>query len=489
MPAFACRRAASKLLLAALLGGCASVPPPQSRVTPQRSARALERRSLSDPGLLRFMALQTGMPQTAGQPWTLQRLGLAALYFHSDLRVSRASVQLAKADLQIARQYPNPSLQLGLKYGSAAALMAPSPWTVGAAIGLLLQSQTRRAAQTAQAEAGVRAARLLLRDVRWRVLAQVQQAGIALWSARRRVRLQQRVLDTALALQGRTAARAQAGMDSPLAAALAQQSAQQAALEKSRDLAAQQAARVALAAAIGLPDSALQGVTMDFSALDRAPPDPGAACLARLRHEALERRDSVRAAWQGVQAAQAALQSAQSLRWGGAPSIAPGAQRDQGVNRLTLAAHLPLPLLNQHQGQIAAARTRLAQREAVLQQIQAQVLARIEQADTDLGAAQEQARQSEQSIAVNQALLDADVAAQAKGLIGPVQTLRMRLRLLSTQQAGQQARAAQWRAFSALLAALQQPISSLDERRSPHPSPHPASPPAATHLSRVVWKH
>jgi len=471
------------MMLAALLGGCASAPPSQRAITPLASAQTLEQRSLSDPGLQRFIAAQTGAPQAADLPWTPQRLSLAALYFHPDLQVGRASVQLADADLQIARQRPNPNLQLGLKYGSAAALMAPSPWTVGAAIGLLLASQAQRAAQTVQAQAGVRAARRLLHAKQWQVHARVQQAEIALWAAQQQLRLQQQVMDTALALQGRTGARAQAGMDTPRAAALAQQGAQDAALQVSRDLAKAHAARIALAAAIGVPESALQHVRLDFSKMDAAPPDPEAVHLDRLRNRALQRRDDVRAAWQRVQAAQAALQLAQSQRDGGPSSIAPGAQRDQGVNRLMLGVRVPLPLCNQHQGQIAAARARLAQREAVLQQTQSQDLARMEQAEAALSAARQQARQIAQLMAAIRALWVDDRVAQAKGLIGPVQPLRARLRLLASERAGLQLRAAQWRAFAALQAALQQHLPpSQAQHRGTSPMPTP------THLSRVVWR-
>jgi outer membrane protein TolC len=470
-------------MLAALLGGCASAPPARPAITPLASAQALEQRSLSDPGLQRFLATQAGAPQAAGQAWTLQRLSLAALYFHPSLRVGRASVQLAEADLRIARQRPNPSLQLGLKYGSAATLMAPSPWTVGAAIGLLLESHAQRAAQTAQAQAGVHAAQLLLHAVRWQVRSRVQRAGIALWAARQQLRLQQQVLDTALALQGRTAARAQAGLDAPLAAALAQQAAQDAALQVSRDRGIAHAAQIALAAAIGVPETALQHARLDFFELHAAPPDPDAARLDRLRRAALERRDDVRAAWQRVQAAQAALQVAQALRDGVPPSIAPGAERDQGVNRLMVGVRVPMPLFNQHQGQIAAARARLAQQQALLQQAQAQALAHIEQAEAALSAARQQARQSAQLMAVNRALWAADNAAQAKGLIGPVHTLRAQMRLLKTEQAALQAHAAQWQAFSALQAALQLRIASTQTRR---PVALPETNP--THLSRVVWR-
>ena len=478
-------------LLAALLAGCANMPPPAPSVTPQVSAQALLRRSLFEPGLQRFITLQTNAPQPADQAWTLQRLSLAALYFHPALRVDRAGVQLAEADLQIAKQWPNPSLQLGLKYGSAAALLAPSPWTVGAAIGLLLESHAQRQAQAAQAAAGVRAARLLLRGASWQVRSRVQQAYVALWAAQQQSRLQQQVLDVALALQGRTAVRAQGGWDSPLAAALAQAAAQTAALQRSRDLGLEQVAHAALAAALGVPDAALRAVHIDFSALAATPPQPDAARLTQLRRIALARRDDVRAAWQQEQAAQAALQLAQALRDGGPPMIAPGAERDQGVNRLTLSASVPLPLFNQHQGQIAAARARLAQTRAVLQQVQGQALERIEQAEAALQAAQDQTRRADSLRAANMELLQADEVARHQGLIGPVQVLRAKLRALATEHAALQARTAQWQALGALQEALQHELSPPDAkmRKNAAPAAAPLAPQLKTtpHLSAVAW--
>lgn len=476
-------------LFAALLGGCASAPALPPEVTPQASAHALQHRSLLDPRLQRFIALQTGKPHPIAQPWTLQDLSLAALYFHPSLKVNRANAQLAQADLQIARQYPNPSLQLGLKYGAAAGLLAPSPWTVGMAIGLLLQSQAQRTSETSRAEAGVHAAQLLLSGARWTVRDQVQQAYVSLWAAQQRAHLQQRVLEADLALQGRTAARAQAGVDSPLAAALAQQAAQNAALQKSRDIGAEGAARVALAGAMGLPVAALQGVKIDFSALHSLPTLPDATQLTQLRRKALEQRDDVRAAWQEVLSAQAALRLAQAQSDGGPPSIAPGAERDQGVNRLMLGARIPLPLFNQHQGQIAAARARLSLREALLKQTQARVLVRIEQSETALQTAQDRVRQAEQLIAANRALLNADLAAQHRGLLGPEPALRAQLRLLSTEQAALQARTDQWQALGALQGALEQPILSAARSRPSNSAPPAVMPPTvAPHLSQVIWR-
>lgn len=483
------------LLAALLLGGCASVPHPAAVTTPRISAQNLLQRSLGEPGLQRFLAAQTGTTHPANQPWTASDLSLAALYFHPKLKLDQAALHLAEADLRIARQYPNPSLDLGLKYGAADVMAAPSPWTVGAAIGLLILSHSQRAAQTTQAEAGVRAAQLLLQDAHWQVQAGVQQAFVALWAARHQARLQQQVLDSQLDLQGRTAVRAQSGLDAPLAAALAQEAAQRAALQLAADRGAVQDAQAALAAAIGLPASALNGVALDFAELDAPTPQPDAARLARLRNKALAQRLDVRAAWQRVHAAQAALQLAQAQPDGSPPRLAPGGERDQGVDRLTLTARVPLPLFNQHQGQIDAARARLEQSQAALQQVQLRALAAIDQAEAALRAAQEQHAESLQLRDADLALLHADLAAQHRGLLGPVTVLRARLRALVAAQAALKARAAQWRALDALQTALQQPLQRTEVDGTSAPSPTAPSsqsprngPPVAPHLSTVIWR-
>jgi outer membrane protein TolC len=473
------RAAVLLLAITALLSGCAGAPPARPAITPQASAQALQHRSLFDSGLQRFLAAQTGVRQTLR--WTPHRLTLAALYFHPDLRVARASVQLAAADLRIAQQRSNPSLQLELKYGGAAALAAPSPWTVGAAIGMLLQSQSQRAAQTAQARAALRAAQLLLRAARWQVRSRVLRAAVALWAAQRQVCLQRQALATALALQQRIAARALAGIDPPLGEARAQQTTQQAALRLSRDLAAMRAARIAVAQAIGVPIAALRHVRLDLSTYDRAPPGPVQTQLVRA---ALRTRDDIRAAWQRVRAAQAVLQMAQSRQAGGLPSIAPGAERDQGVDRLTLGVCVPLPLFNQQQGEIAAARARLAQRQAQLQQLQAQVLARIELALAALRAAQQQTLQSAGLVAAARAQWQADIRARSRGWLGPIPALRARLRLLADKGLELRSRAAQWQAAVSLQAALQRRVVPAPDRiaaaaplrRSQRPTGRPADP-------------
>lgn len=475
-PALQTRRAALALAAALLLtlGGCAVRPPAvvEPAVTPQSSAQRLVQRRFNDPGLQRFLAAQTGQAQPPDSPWTPGRLSLAALYFHPDLRVDRTALQLAQADLRIVRQTPNPRLDIGLKYGAAAGLAAPSPWTVGAAIGLLLLSQTQRQAQ--QAAAGVRAARLLLQGTMWRVRAQVEHATVALWVAREQAELQQQAVHTEEQLLHRIAQRAAAGLDSPLAAAQARQAAQRAAMQLARARGGEQQAWAALAAAVGVPVAALRQVRLDLSAYAAPPPRVDPTPAQRLH--ALAQHTTVRAAWQRLQAAQAGLRLALAQRDGGPAQIAPGAERDQGVDRLTLGARVPLPLFNQHQGQIAAARARLAEARAGLLQAQARVLTRIERAAAGVAAAQHQATEAERLLQADRHRVSATEAAQRAGLLGNVPVLRGRLLALTAERAVLAARAQQWQATVALQSALQAPLP-----------PAPAELQGAGPLPRVAW--
>jgi hypothetical protein len=117
------------------------------------------------------------------------------------------------------------------------------------------------------------------------------------------------------------------------------------------------------------------------------------------------------------------------------------------------------------------------------------VLVRIEQSETALQAAQDQVRQSEQLIGANRALLNADLAAQHRGLLGPEPALRAQLRLLSTEQAALQARTDQWQALGALQGALEQPILSAAQSRPSNSAPPAVMPPTvAPHLSQVIWR-
>ena len=437
-----------------LLGACAAPPPVRVAETPAAGAGHWLARGLQQPGLQRWLGAQ-GAQHAPGAAWSARQLRLAALYFHPSLRLARDGVELARADLRLARQWPDPRLQLGFKYQATQAAALPSPWTIGAAIGLLLWSHEQRRAQEQRAEAGLRAARLMLRASAWHLRRQVDGAFVDCWAARRELALQRQLLAVELRREQVLQQREQQGwvsawrVDEQLRVLRLQR---RAVLDAQAGL---ESARLRLAAAVGVPGRALHREVLDLHSLDA--PAPGRFSLPprRLAQQALQQRADVQAAWQRVLAARAEVQRQISLRDGAPASVAPGAERDQGANDLTLTANLPLPLLNHHEGQIDAARARQALAQDRLLEVQARAASRIEQARAELRAAdlaQRVARQGWRR--ARRAWVSAD-AATTREWIDPLQRVLVRQRWLQAQQDLLRARSRQWQALVRLRAVLQ----------------------------------
>jgi outer membrane protein TolC len=149
------------------------------------------------------------------------------------------------------------------------------------------------------------------------------------------------------------------------------------------------AARARVAAALGLPLSALEGVTL------AAPPAASftAATLAAGRAEALRARPDVMIALAKYQSSHAALQLELARR---TPNfqLGPGYQWDQGGNKWTLALGFELPLFSHHDAAISAATARVAASAAEFNATQGQVIAAIDQAATAVQIAQAQLRRA-----------------------------------------------------------------------------------------------
>ena len=108
-------------LLLVLLAQCASY---RARpIDPAVTAAALTRRSLSDPRLLRFFAID----QRHQDPprWNLETLTLVALYERPEMPIAEATLQAAAAGEITAAMLPNPVLSLSAKYDTTTSLI---PW-------------------------------------------------------------------------------------------------------------------------------------------------------------------------------------------------------------------------------------------------------------------------------------------------------------------------------------------------------------------------
>jgi outer membrane protein TolC len=403
----------------ALLGGCARFH--DRPLDAAASARTLQARSLQDPRLLAFVRLDLHRP--AGPlRWDLPALTSAAVYERPDMTIAADTVRAAQAGETTAAALPNPTLGLAPTYNST--LTTPSPWQIGPVVSELLSTAGKRPIAVAEARDATAAARQQLRIAAWQLRGQVRSALIALWAARRRSRLEQTYLAAARRLTAVVAQRLQAGMVSSAALTTQRLTETQAALDMAAVERQERLAEAGLAAAVGVPEAAIQQATIDFAALDRITP-PGD--LAGFRQPALAARPEVLAALARYAAAQAALRLAIAGQYPDL-TIGPGYHYDQGQNKFILAVSLPLPVFNQNQGPIAAARARRRLAAARFQQVQTQVLGQIGTAVADWEASRREAASTRQLLVLARQAVGADATAFRTGAIG-------RLRLTGSELA------------------------------------------------------
>ncbi|MCI4677398.1 TolC family protein [Rhodoblastus acidophilus] len=372
-------RAARHVLIlfavAAPLGGCESYRP--APISAARSAAALDARSLGDPRLQTFIAAaESASPANGGAgAWGLDKLTLAALYYHPDLDIARSKLAEARAGVVTAATIPNPTLSFEeLSYN--ASLATPSPWVAAPIVNFLIETYGKREFRTARASHLVEAAREDVATASWQVRGRVRNALIDLSAAKRRSTL----LQQRLALQNELVTllehRLSAGAVSSLDLARERIARDRAELE-ARDAEGRLAeARNALAAAIGVPAAALDGVDLSFTALEHPAP-PKAAALGSLRREALVGRSDVQSLLADYAAAESALALQVASQYPNL-KLGPGYIYDQGQSKFMLLPETELPIFNQNQGPIAEAKARRAAAAARFTALQTRILNQVD---------------------------------------------------------------------------------------------------------------
>ena len=115
-----CARAGACCLVA-MLAACST--PVAEPVDTVRALQALQTRRLDDARLQRFVeSVRTEPPAQSPPAWDLDRLTLAALYFHPDLSIARSELELAQAQATTARARPNPAISAVLGRGAAGEI-------------------------------------------------------------------------------------------------------------------------------------------------------------------------------------------------------------------------------------------------------------------------------------------------------------------------------------------------------------------------------
>lgn len=355
-------------VVCALLAGCATYHP--RPIAPAQLAQQFEQRTLDSDDLRAYLARELGhdivlwpLPR-----WNREMLTLAAWYYSPALDIVRAQWGTAKAGIDVAGAIPNPVLQLPFQW--ATPNPGPgAPFTTGPAIDIPIETAGKRGYRIDQASHLSEAARLMIGNEAWKVRAQVRDALLALHAARERSAFLSHKAEAEQQIVAMVMKRRSVGENSGPDVDAAMVAATQAQADQAAARSAGQDARVQLAAAIGVPVAALDGVQLDINGFDHArpPPPPPAADAQR---DAILHRADLLGSLAEYAAAESALQLEVARQY---PDIhlGPGYTYDTGTHKIAFGvAGIALPIFDQNQGGIAQAeakRTEAAARTAALQ--------------------------------------------------------------------------------------------------------------------------
>ena len=116
------------------------------------TAFRIESRNLSSEGLREFIESETGQKTDwPSKSWDVDRLTLAALYYHFDLALAHAQAGTADAATITAAQRPNPSITILPTWVSNAA-EGTIPWIVVSAISIPIETAGKRQFRMDKAE-------------------------------------------------------------------------------------------------------------------------------------------------------------------------------------------------------------------------------------------------------------------------------------------------------------------------------------------------
>jgi outer membrane protein TolC len=294
-----------------------------------------------------------GYPPAGWPPtqWGLRELTLVALYFHPDIRTSRARAQVAHAELASAAQAQSRAGRLKPEYHSRTLPDSNGPWTLGLELEIPLVAQGKRAARTERSAFLADAADLDIANTAWTVRGRVRDRYLELQASRDALASLDDQLVARKEMLGLVDRRVQAGMMSARDLGVERITYSQLELSRSQELARQQRAHGELAAALGLSLDVFERMSVRFDA-DVAPRiDMGANALRRM---ALRNRLDVHRKLLEFGAADAEVKAAVAAQ---NPDITlgPGYAWDQGDNVWSLAVGMSLP---------SAAQTRASIREA-----------------------------------------------------------------------------------------------------------------------------
>lgn len=419
------------LALVSAVTACAHYTP--APLDPVATAQGLTSRRLDDPGLARYVSEHGAVVPDV---WGEDDLVLAAQYFQPALEAARASRRAAEAALLTAGAGARPDVDGEAGYGITGADAVKSPWLVALASVFTLKLGGKRGARIAAARARAAAAELDLAGTVAGIARAVRVAARELDAAGRRI--EEARMEREAAEAGVAAARARYARGEAAKAEV--RAAETGAIEAHARQVAFAArvfpARTALAAAIGVPAAALDGVKIGAPPPRACGPEPPADSLRRF---ALMQRVEVAHALATYAVAEADLRLAVA---GSFPDLAlgPGFTWDQGVGRWSVLLGLPRLPLDGNRGPIGEAAAQRAVAAARVSAAQLQVLGEVENAVAECAAARMESSGADSVVAAAEQRLDAARRSYQRGETSAADTTAALLPVVRARAAAADAR-------------------------------------------------
>lgn len=315
----------------------------------------------------------------APKAWTLAMLTQEALRNSPDVALARAQYRTARAAIETAGERPNPTIAL------APQVVTPfTDWITGTYsvdFDWTIETAGKRSNRitTASQQANAAAARVI--DAEWKVRANIRKALLDLSAAERRIA----VIEDAYGRQADIVRflneRIEAGAASLLESTQPRLLAAQLRIQLSDLARAKALARVALAEALTMSASGINGADFSFAAFDGIPRKQPSH-----RRKALTHRSDIIAALADYAAAESTLRLEVKKQY---PDLHlnPGYQLDAGENKWALGIGLTLPILNQNRGPIREAEAKRKEAAAHFDAVQAKALAECDRAAANVAAA------------------------------------------------------------------------------------------------------
>jgi outer membrane protein TolC len=372
-----------------LLVGCAARQYQSAPIAPAETASRLQARNLGDLGLRTFLE-KTGYTFTAWPParWNLEMLSLAALYFNPTLEAARARVIATQAAIVSAGARPNPNLSV--------APGVPSPYLFSLDLAFPIETAGKRGHRLQVALALDQAARLDLADSAWKIRSGVRSALVNYLLASRNlegIQTEERVRTAQVKTLGERLAVGEIPTPEVDAARIELAKTQLSIGTTEGQIAA---AKVSLAASIGVPVSGLEDSEFSWPDLD-SPPSPDSFSRQTIQRDAVLNRLDVRRSLAEYAAAEADLQLEIAKQYPDV-QIGPGYTYEEKNNFFTIGLSVTLPLFNRNQGPIAEAEARRKESGAAFLLTQAQVIAQGEHAYASYNAALKELAQADRSL-------------------------------------------------------------------------------------------